>query len=262
MVRDVPAGEHRLTVNGAGVAPHSEALAVGTGDGPTAAGVDGRIPLVAHDRATKLGVDPRGTDSELTDLAVEDDFAGRLYDAPVDGPDAVYVHRDGAYTAEVRDAEDALGAFRVNPADEDRVDLEEPRTGTASLATYVADVATETSEDVAATVEETDEETTAETPDQTGGPPGETGRVNAVRGLSRALTALAAAAERAAERADAGDRKGTDRSLGAVETALDRVAERLAAAREGLPDDVGRATDRRLDQARRRAEQARESKKL
>ncbi|MFB6079981.1 MAG: hypothetical protein ABEJ81_03110 [Haloferacaceae archaeon] len=151
MVRGVPAGTHRLTVNGAGVAPHSETVSVADGD-PTTAGVGGEIPLVARGDATKLEVDTRGTDDDLTDLAVEDDFAGRLYDAPLSGPDAVYVHRAGAYTTEVRDAADDVGAFRVTPTDEATIRIDEPRTGKASLATFLADVAEETRADVVAAV--------------------------------------------------------------------------------------------------------------
>ncbi|PSP97536.1 hypothetical protein BRC89_11070 [Halobacteriales archaeon QS_4_70_19] len=73
------------------------------------------IPVVARENAVKMEVDPSEADSDLTDLAVEDDFAGRIYDAPLSGPDAVYVHRGGAYTTEVRDAADGVGAFRVTP---------------------------------------------------------------------------------------------------------------------------------------------------
>ncbi|MFW5919812.1 MAG: hypothetical protein ACOCSF_06420, partial [Halanaeroarchaeum sp.] len=115
VLQGVPDGDHQLTVNGAGLAPHNEAVSV-RGEGEvTAAGVDGTVPLVANEHAVKLEVDPTDADSELTALAVEDDFAGRLYDAPLSEPDAVYVHRGGAYTAEVRDSNDEVGAVRVNP---------------------------------------------------------------------------------------------------------------------------------------------------
>ena len=152
-VQDVPAGDHRLTVNGAGVAPHSETVSVPE-EGATAAGVGGEIPLVARGRATKLEVDPEGADSDLTGLAVEDDFAGRIYDAPFGEPDAVYVHDGGAYTTEVRDADDEVGTFHVNPevdGDDDCDDdgdpgvrTEEPRTGKASLASFLVDITEET----------------------------------------------------------------------------------------------------------------------
>jgi hypothetical protein len=87
----------------------------------TTAGVGGDVSLVARADATKLAVDPTESDDDLTDLAVEDDFTGRLYDAPLAGPDAVYVHRGGAYTTELRDAAGEVGADRVSPGDDERV---------------------------------------------------------------------------------------------------------------------------------------------
>ncbi|CQR48816.1 hypothetical protein BN996_00264 [Haloferax massiliensis] len=238
VLRDVPAGDHRLTVNGAGSAPHSETVRVGDagsgsasatetessaddGDGGdetlVTAGVDGEVPLVARESATKVEVDADGTDRDLTALALEDDFAGRLYDAPLSGPDAVYVHRGGAYTVEVRDSDDELGAFRVNPdpdtgaagddADSDSdsdtdtgpapasipsVRIDEPRTGKASLATFLADISAETAAAVAAVdddsdgSDDSDDSAAAGTPNDstetaTGG-----GQANAVRGLAQA----------------------------------------------------------------------------
>ncbi|MCU4719184.1 hypothetical protein [Halapricum hydrolyticum] len=246
-LQGVPDGDHTLTVNGAGVAPHSESVTV-SGDGETTiAGVDGEIPLVARENATKLEVDPDGTDRDLTALAVEDDFAGKLYGAPLSGPDAVYVHRGGAFTTEVRDADDEVGAFRVNPDQEDRVRIERPDTGTRPLARYVADVAEETRAQVAALENE----------------PGEgSGSENAVTGLATALGAVAEAADRAAERAAAGDRSGAQQRLDAVATRLERVRARLSEARDDLPSEVARAVDRRLEQTDRRSAQARQAKKL
>jgi hypothetical protein len=268
MVRGVEAGDHRLTVNGAGVAPHAEPVSVAPGESAVA-GVEGEVPLVAREDATKLEVDAAGTDAELTDLAVEDDFAGRLYDAPLSGPDAVYVHRGGAYTTEVRDAADEVGAFRVVPEDGATVRIEEPRTGKAPLATFLADLAEETSAEVAAVGGDGDDSDGSgngqggsdgnSTSDGGGGGSTDPGPV---RGLSRALAAVAAAARRAAERAEAGDRAGADERLEAVATRLDRVATRLEEARSDLPGGLSRATDRRLEQARRRAEQARNAGKL
>ncbi|MDZ7700809.1 MAG: hypothetical protein U5J98_01385 [Halobacteriales archaeon] len=105
VAHDVPDGEHRLTVNGPGVEPHSESIEISAEDnGPTTAGVQGEIPLVARADAVKLEVDAEGTEANLTNMAVEDDFAGRLYDAPLSEPDAVYVHQGGAFTVEVTDA--------------------------------------------------------------------------------------------------------------------------------------------------------------
>jgi hypothetical protein len=287
----LPEGEHRLTVNGAGLAPHSETVAVSDeASGPTAAGVEGELPLVARENATKLAVDAANAEDELTDLAVEDDFAGRLYDAPLDGRDAVYVHRGGAYTTEVRDSDDAIGAYRVNPAAKSRVSIDEPATGKEPLAHYLADVASETAADVAAVggreAGETDDgETDGDETDaggsggsgpDSGGPdrggggagggtPGGSdggGQSNAVQGLTRALEAVAEAARRAAERAAAGDRGRADQQLQTVQERLARVQQRLAAASGDLPDDLERAIGRRVDQSNRRSEQARASDKL
>jgi len=257
-VQDVPAGEHTLTVNGAGVAPHSETVSVSDGGGPTAAGVDGEIPVVARGDATKMEVDPSGADSELTDLAVEDDFAGRLYDAPLSGPDAVYVHRGGAFTTEVRDENDEVGAFRVNPDTEERVRIENPRTGKGSLATYLADVAAETRVEVAAVGSDDSDDSD----DTNGGGSGDGGQRNAVDGLANALGAVADAAERAADSAAAGDRANANQSLETVAERLERVSTRLSEARDSLPDSLARAVDNRLEQATRRSEQALAAEKL
>ena len=259
VAQGVPEGDHRLTINAAGVEPHSETLAVADGAEPTTAGVDGEIPLVARENAIKLDIDATGSDSEITDLAVEDDFAGRLYDAPLSGQDAVYVHRGGAYTTEVRDSDDGIGAVRVTPADESAIRIENPATGKASLAAYLADVARETSAAVAAVGGDGDSDDDDDT-DRNGASGG--GSANAVRGLSQALDAIAEAARRAAERAAAGDRGEADRGLATVQDRLERAATRLTEASDDLPDDLEAATERRLDQSRRRSEQARDADKL
>ncbi|SFR67401.1 hypothetical protein [Halogeometricum limi] len=283
LLRDVPTGDHRLTVNSAGSAPYSQRVRVGDGEAaretevetkteesettatPTAddpgtatrdsssppgvsvAGVDGQIPLVANDDAVKLRVDAEGTDAALSRVAVADDFAGRLYDSPVEGSDAVYVHRGGAYTTEVRDEADAVGAFRVNPNGESVVTIDRPETGKASLASFVADVTRET----VATVSDA------------GGGGGVAGELTgAVGGLTRALEATAAAADRAAERARAEDAPGADRALRAATDNLERAANRLADVGDAVPAQARDAADRRLDQAEHRAEQALASTKL
>ena len=318
VVRDVPAGDHRFTVNAPGQAPHSERLSVGdsesdatatsggsetasgvtttdtttaeespttvdeqtapaspttaesTTSGETAssstagatassadqrvatAGVDGEIPLVAREDARKLEVDASGTDADLTDLAVEDDFAGRLYDAPLDGSDAVYVHRGGAYTTEVRDADGALGAFRVNP-DPDAsgaLRIDRPETGKASLAAFLASIAAETRDELAAVL---DGELETSLDD---------GVQNALGGLLRAFDAIVEAASRAAERARAGERGNADRQLQAVETGLERVLERIEAAGDAIPEPLTNAARNRITQANRRVTQAQQSEKL
>jgi hypothetical protein len=254
VVQDVPAGDHSLTINGAGVAPHSETVPVSDENDVTAAGVEGEIPVVAQEEAVKMEVDPASADSKLANLAVEDDFAGRLYDAPLTGKDAVYLHQGGAFTTEVRDEAAEIGVFRVNPSEGKGVRLEDVRTGKAPMAEYLADIAAETRDDVAAAVD--DEETGGDS--ATGGTDGG----NAVEGLLNALDAVVEAARRAAENAEAGDRGNADQNLETVKTRLQRVSSRLQEARGSLPDDLTRAADRRLDQANQRAEQALQSDKL
>ncbi|MEA5406562.1 hypothetical protein VB773_02510 [Haloarculaceae archaeon H-GB2-1] len=251
VVQDVPAGDHRLTVNGAGRAPHSEQVSVVDDGAVTAAGVDAEIPLVARERATKLEVAAENATADLVGVAVEDDFAGRLYDSTVDGNDAVYVHDGGAYTTEVRDADDAVGAYRVNPdpGSNAAVRIDRPETGKASLASFLADVAEETRADVEGEAEAREDEATA-------------GASNAVRGLQRALAAVVEAARKAAERARAGDREGADKQLRTVSERLERVATRLSEASDDLPSSLSRAADKRLAQVEKRSEQARNSEKL
>jgi hypothetical protein len=275
----VPEGDHRLTVNGAGQAPHSEGLTVSADEPVTTAGVDGEIPLVAREHATKLELSDAESDIDVTRTAIEDDFAGRIYDSAVEGSDAVYVHAGGAYTTEVRDADDQVGAYRVNPdpgaaGREESVRIERPETGAASLAGFVADVAEETRAEVAAAAadggdsddgddddggrDDTDDGDDEGSDDSgsSGGPS------NAVHGLERALAAAVDAAERAEERAREGDREGTNRQLANVLDRIARIEERIVAARDGLPPGLATATGKRIEQATRRVEQARESEKL
>ncbi|WP_436930140.1 hypothetical protein [Halosimplex halobium] len=283
-VRDLPDGDHRVTVKGAGLAPHSETVAVGDDEGTatdtatdvpdrapagvTLAGAGGEISLVAREDATKLAVDPAESDADLTDLAVEDDFAGRIYDAPLDGPDAVYVHRGGAYTTEVRDSDDAVGAVRVNPGrggtdgDVERVTVDRPETGKASLARYLADVAEETRAEVAAELDDGDSDDDDDDSPGQGNGGGDGGPGNALRGLVQVLAAIAEAADRAAERAEAGDRGQADASIEAVASRLERATDRLEAARADLPPGLANAADNRFEQIERRSRQAIESEKL
>ncbi len=249
VVRDVPEGDHQLTVNGPGVAPHSESVTVGDDGRPTTAGVEGEIPLVARENALKLEVDTGSADADLTGLAVEDDFAGRLYDTSLSGPDAVYLHRGGAYTTEIRDRDDEVGAYRVNPDGGAGVRIDDPRTGKASLAEYLGDVAEETSTAVKAAADGDDDLESGDGTDDGGsGSP--------VQELVRVLDAVADAARRAAGRAGAGNRSQADESLATVQDRLARVETRLTDARSDLPDDLGNAIDRRLEQLRRRSEEA------
>ncbi|WP_340098898.1 hypothetical protein [Salinibaculum salinum] len=257
VAQGLPDGDHRLTVNGPGYAPHSEQVTVEQDGPPTVAGADGTIALPAKENAVKLGVDTEGTDADLDSLAVEDDFGGRLYDAPLDGPDAVYVDRNGAYTTEVVDRDGERGAFRVNPGEEESRTIERPDTGKASLASFVADVSSETVSSIreAADIEGDSDD---DDDDRQGGQPDAPG----VTGLARALEAASDAAARAAEHAQKGDGRGTDQRLETARARLADAAERLAEARGDLPETVGNAVEKRLEQGTRRADQARESGKL
>ncbi|WP_424014054.1 hypothetical protein ACOZ35_13475 [Halorubrum xinjiangense] len=281
----VPEGDHRFTVNGAGRTPHSETLTVSADEPVTRAGADGEVPLVAREDARKVELDDAESDVDLTRTAIEDDFAGRIYDSAVDGSDAVYVHAGGAYTTEVRDADDEIGAYRVNPdpssgGSEDSDDgddggedgtpgngpirIERPETGAAPLAGYVADVAEETRAAVAAAAAESDD---GDDDDDSGGSGGDTGgsgggAENAVNGLKKALAAAVDQAKRAEERAREGDREGTNRQLENVVDRIARIEERLAAAREGLPPGLANATGKRIEQATKRVEQAQNAEKL
>jgi len=245
VVQDVPAGDHRLTVNGAGRAPHSERVAVSDDGTPTVAGVSGEIPLVARDRATKLEIGGEKTATDLSTVAVEDDFAGRLYESSVDGNDAVYVHTGGAYTTEVRDSDDAIGAYRINPTpgSKSTARIERPETGKAQLATFVADIADETREEIAALSSDGDSS-------------------SAVEGLERALAAVVEAARKAAERARDSGRGTADEQLTTVAERLQRVEQRLTEASGDLPDPLSNASQNRMEQADRRTKQARNAEKL
>ena len=258
VVADVSAGEHRLTVNGAGRAPHSERL---TTDGPTAAGAAGTVAMVATEDARKLRIDTEGTDDDLRRAAVEDDFGGRIYDSRLEGRDAVYVHREGAYTAEVRDTDDEVGAFRVNPDPDpdadDPVTVERPRTGKASLATFLGSLSGET-RDAVADAADGDSDDDDDTPGG-GSRPTPSG---AAGGLATALDAVQRAAAAALERAEQGDGQGADQQLRAVVTRLERVGEALSSARGNLPGTTANAVDRRLSQLQRRAEQALDAETL
>ena len=179
-LRDVPESEHTLTVNGAGVAPFCQVIAHDDDGEATTAGVDGDVVLAPNEDAVKVRASPPADAPGVSRVAVEDDFAGAVYEGPPpsvadrgSGPDAgsgggstetgtatasadatgddgdrgvaVYAHRAGAYTAEIEDEEGAVGAFRVNPrAEQATATIPEARTGTASLTSFLLTILTET----------------------------------------------------------------------------------------------------------------------
>ncbi|WP_336134908.1 hypothetical protein [Natronomonas amylolytica] len=273
VMQDVDPGEHRLTVNAPGTAPYSERLSVGEeSETPTTPGADGQVTLVANENAVKIDGDSSdGPDIER--VAIEDDFGGRLFEFKPDSPDkfAAYVHSGGAYTTEIRDTEGTPGAYRVNPGEENRRTIENPRTGKASLAEFVANITTETSEQAPAFSgdddtsddgdSDDDDDDLTETPTDGGGGGGPTDDidVSGVTGLQRALQAVAESAQRAVERAEQSDTRGADRALEAARTRLEKVGEALQ--KNDFDETLNATVQNRLEQAQRRIEQALETEK-
>ena len=144
VVANVSPGEHRLTLDAAGAAPYAERVRADEGK-TTRAGVGGAVAVVPNESAVKLRVET-AADAGVERVRLEDDFAGRLYDAVPDaeGRDAVYAHAGGAYTVEVRDADDVPGAYRANPDPGSDVTLRDVRTGKTPLASFVRDLLSET----------------------------------------------------------------------------------------------------------------------
>ncbi|WP_227378489.1 hypothetical protein [Haladaptatus halobius] len=163
-ILDPPAGDHRLTVNGAGLAPYGETLTVEDGDealpfengnqeNNVYLGVDGEITTAANEDAVKIEWKTNDGTS-LDGLTLDDDFAGRIYDGRPPGEEGrfgVYVHRAGAYTADIRDTEGRHGAVRINPDEDDEtVDVNAIETGKAGLADYLIRFLVETREQTVA----------------------------------------------------------------------------------------------------------------
>jgi hypothetical protein len=144
VVATVPPGDQRLTVDAPGAAPYTERVTAGESE-TTRAGVDGSLAVVPRAAAVKVRV-AAARDAGVERVRLEDDFAGRLYDATpdADGRDAVYAHEGGAYTVEVRDADDVPGAYRANPDPGEGLTLRDLRTGKAPLAAFVRDLLSET----------------------------------------------------------------------------------------------------------------------
>ncbi|MFT4884912.1 MAG: hypothetical protein ACI8U4_002430, partial [Natronomonas sp.] len=277
VMQDVEPGEHRLTVNAPGTAPYSERLSVGDkGEAPTTLGADGKVTVVANENAVKIDGDS-SDGPDIQRVAIEDDFGGRLFDFKPDSPDkfAAYVHGGGAYTTEIRDTDDTPGAYRVNPSGEKRRTIEDPQTGKASLASFVANISTETADQAPefagdddtsddGDTDDTDDDQT-ETPTNGGGAtedpladPDDID-VSGLDGLQRALQAVADSAQMAAERAEQSDTRGADRALEAARTRLEKVGEALQ--KNDFNETLTTTVQNRLEQADRRIEQALETEK-
>ncbi|WP_435117239.1 hypothetical protein [Halolamina sp. C58] len=284
-------GDHRLTVNGAGMAPYSERL-VHEG-GTTRAGVEGAIAMSADEDAVKVrGESAEGT--TLESVAFDDDFAGPVYDGRPPGEDGrfgIYVHREGAYTAEIRDDSGARGARRVNPnADDEAVELAEIETGKVALTDFLLRFLVETrlqtealrnDEDIddVPTGQNIDEERVASVvaaarenagdlvdgiedavdslldgADEDDGNGGNGGRGGGVTGVVRRVDAavLVAVAARAAARD--GRAEDADRRLESLRTRLSTVDESVEG--EGLPGELASFVTRRTASVRSRIDAA------
>jgi hypothetical protein len=217
-------------------APSTTATAPSGTDGPpgtAVAGAGGQVSMVPQSAAVKLRLDGDGADTPVASVAVRDDFGGRVFENRVDGEEAVYVHRGGAYTADVADEDGTPGAFRVNPGrGEAETTIERPETGKASLAAYLVDLFAETRGTVEEAVDDERE----------------------VRGLLQALSAVEDSATRAVEAARSGNPKAADQRLDAVLTRVENVREALTDA--ALSGPAERAVDRRGALGEEKARQA------
>ncbi|SHH52963.1 hypothetical protein [Halobaculum gomorrense] len=268
-LRDVPEGEHRLTVNGAGVAPYAQRVAHEAGDEPTTVGVGGDVVQPPAADAVKLRASPAADAPGFERVAVADDFAGGVFDGPPPVADAagvaVYVHREGAYTAEVEDGDGRIGAFRVNPgADQSTATVRGAATGKASLTSYLLTLLVETTAQATAFADgDADGIDDVGVPDSTAEQPGEAAAV--------VEDVLAAAAEAAGDSDDdggdgsteAGDSGGAGgpggggqggsgltgllRALSATTTAAERADEAAQAGDAAAADSRLRGLRQRTD---------------
>ncbi|UIP01090.1 hypothetical protein Hbl1158_07000 [Halobaculum sp. CBA1158] len=244
-LRDVPDGEHRLTVNGAGVAPYGQRIVHGDADSDegttgstttestttestestetsstdsdtalppaTTVGVDGDVVVTPNEDAVKVRAEPAADAGGFDRVAVEDDFAGSVFDGRPADEDAdsaaVYVHSEGAYTAEVEDESGGIGAFRVNPrADQSTATIREARTGKPSLASFLLTILTETTAQATVFADgDADGIDEVDVPDSTAEQAGE---------AAEAVDDVLAAAAEAAEAAEDGDDDDDDSGNG------------------------------------------------
>ena len=232
----VEPGDHRLTVNGPGIAP----LALGFvhDGGLLRAGSDGELAVVAREDAAWLRGDGQAVGLER--VRVVEDYAGVVYDArPVDGNRfAVAVHRDGRYTVEVVDADGIAGAYRVTPEafdDESEYLIETVETGKPLLI--------ETLQGELSALEELARDL-AES-DRTGGR------------FREELSSAVQSADSAAEAAERGDGETADDRLVDVRSALRSGADLLLETdQDGYGDDAAVVLVARLRVALDRTETA------
>ena len=245
----------------------------GTEQRVTAVGADGEAVLVPSAAAVKLRADASTDETpDLDRVTVTDDFGGTVYRSrpDPDGRAAVYVHRAGAYTAEVRDADGGVGAYRVNPGREQTsATVDRVRTGRRSLVDFLETFLVETRAQVAALRdgESVDDAVPAAARDPAAGRPasddsgdddsdddrrgGGDGQPDAVeivlQRLDRALRAARQSLSAIDDRS-VGRLRGLGRQLTAIQETLD--------AGRSLPDGVAALLSARLDRLDRRVRQA------
>ncbi|MFB6126834.1 MAG: twin-arginine translocation signal domain-containing protein [Halolamina sp.] len=271
-LRDVPPGDHRLTVNAPGLAPYAqgvsvaESAAAATDDtatetetatptrtesgGVVALGADGVVAAPANEDAVKLRVET----ADASRVVVDDDFAGRVVDGRPLSTTGVgaYVHRGGAYTVETEaeTADRGRGVARLNPDADDDAVAAAVNTGKDGFAEFLLRTLAETRLQVAALQEGTD--------------PND---VPTGQGVDRDVLAdvVETARGEAGESAGNGDRSGTDdggetatdadgnaaegdgeNSTRGLLTALSAAVAAAAAADEAARGGDPEATDRRL----------------
>jgi hypothetical protein len=237
----VEAGEHRLTVNGPGVAPYTQRLRHESEETQTRVGVEGEVTVVPNEDAVKVQADARETPAGVANLQVADDFAGTVYDAlpAQDDTFGVYVHRSGAYTAEITDRDGDVGAFRVNPGpDDDTVTIENPTTGKLAMTRYLVDYLSESLAEAESYSDrdDTDEEDVD----------------SLVAELEKAVTA----ARRARDAAGADDATAADERLAEVGDRVDAIAAAVRERRDELSPEVLALLGRRIERARKRVREA------
>ena len=262
--------------------------------GVTTAGAGGQITVPANAAAVKLRL---AGDDTLQRVELTDDFAGRVYDGQPDedGRDAVYAHRAGAYTADVRDADGEPGAYRINPAsDQETATVERVETGKRSMAAYLETFLRETTAQaraiadgrdvdsaVPADARDPDEgdrqsETTTDSEESGDTESGntdsgdtesdntesddegttDTGQPSGLDVVLGRLENALEAAQRALQAANRGGGGETDRRLRGLSNQLDAIRRTVDSGPGDLPDPLVAVLDRRLRLLARRVSRA------
>jgi hypothetical protein len=241
LATNVAEGDHRLTVNGPGVAPYTQRLSHAGGSETTRPGVEGTVTVVPNRDAVKVRADARETPAGVANLRVADDFAGTVYNARPSADDTfgVYVHRSGAYTAEITDRDGDVGAFRVNPAEgDDAVTIEEPTTGKTAMTRYLVNYLAESLSEAESFRERADTDSEDIDP------------------VLKELDVALDAARQAREAAEAGDANAANERLSEVADRIGAIAAAVREHRDRLSPRVLALLGRRIERARGRVEEA------